>query len=56
MFVEGYSQLYDTHGGDTPFVVGGRALVENIRQRIQYSAYCDTMRHLESFAQTVAVA
>ncbi len=56
VFVEGYGQLYDTHGNDTPFVVGGRALTDDVRQRIGYTAYCDTMRHLESFAKTVAAA
>lgn len=34
-------------------VVGGRALNEEVRQRITYSAYCDTMQHLEVFARTL---
>jgi len=33
-------------------VVGGRALTENLRQRMTYCAYCDTMQHLETFAHT----
>jgi methanogenic corrinoid protein MtbC1 len=38
---------------DTALVVGGRALTEELRQRMTYSAYCDTMQHLEAFATTV---
>ncbi|UCG31540.1 MAG: MerR family DNA-binding transcriptional regulator [Phycisphaerales bacterium] len=34
-------------------VVGGRALDQDIRQRIQYAAYCDHLRHLTSFAETL---
>lgn len=35
-------------------VVGGRALSEDLRQKMVYSAFCDTMQHLESFARTLA--
>jgi methanogenic corrinoid protein MtbC1 len=38
---------------DTALVVGGRALTETLRQRMTYSAYCDTMQHLEAFATTL---
>ena len=38
---------------DTALVVGGRALTEELRQRMSYSAYCDTMQHLEAFATTL---
>lgn len=38
---------------DTALVVGGRALTEELRERMTYSAYCDTMQHLESFATTL---
>jgi methanogenic corrinoid protein MtbC1 len=34
-------------------VVGGRALTEDLRQRMTYAAFCDTMQHLEGFAQTL---
>jgi excisionase family DNA binding protein len=37
----------------TALVVGGRALTEDIRQRMTYSAFCDTMQHLEAFARTL---
>ena len=38
---------------DTALVVGGRALSEALRHRMTYSAYCDTMQHLEAFATTL---
>lgn len=34
-------------------VVGGRALSEALRLRMTYSAYCDTMQHLEGFARVL---
>lgn len=34
-------------------VVGGRALSEDLRRRMTYSAFCETMQHLESFASTL---
>ena len=37
----------------TALVVGGRALTEELRQRMTYSAFCDTMQHLENFAKTL---
>ena len=52
-FVHSYSELYNEFGLDVAFVVGGRALHENIRQQIQYAAFCDNIRHLEAFAQTL---
>ncbi|WP_417382641.1 helix-turn-helix domain-containing protein [Gimesia sp.] len=52
-FIQKYTELYDEFGLDVAFVVGGRAMTESIRQQIQYSAFCDNVRHLESFAQTI---
>lgn len=34
-------------------VVGGRALTDELRRQMVYSAYCDTMQQLESFAITL---
>lgn len=34
-------------------VLGGRALDDRIRQRLGYTAYCDTLAHLAAFAQTL---
>tara|TARA_R110002111_G_scaffold144910_2_gene211291 strand:+ start:160020 stop:160901 length:882 start_codon:yes stop_codon:yes gene_type:complete len=55
-FIHSYSKLYDEFGADVAFAVGGRALHEQIRQQIQYAAFCDNIRHLESFAQTLLSA
>lgn len=37
----------------TALVLGGVALTDIIRPRIQYSAHCDTYRHLEAFSNTL---
>ena len=34
-------------------VVGGRALNEALRRELSYSAFCDTMQHLDAFARTL---
>lgn len=34
-------------------VVGGFSMRDQIRQQIRYSAFCDTMQHLEEFAKTL---
>jgi len=36
-----------------PLVVGGRALVPSLRRRLRYSAFCDGMGHLASFADAL---
>jgi excisionase family DNA binding protein len=52
-FLRGYTELYEQFGLDVAFVVGGRSLVDSVRQRMKYAAYCDNMQHLEAFAQTL---
>jgi methanogenic corrinoid protein MtbC1 len=37
----------------TALTVGGRALTEDLRKRMTYSAHCDNMQHLEAFAKTL---
>jgi methanogenic corrinoid protein MtbC1 len=50
-------QLYETAvSHDAALVLGGRALSEEIRRKIRYSAYCDTLDHLVSFARTLMPA
>lgn len=39
---------------DVALVVGGKALTEDVRRRMRYTAYCDTFRHLETFAGQIA--
>ncbi len=52
-FLQRYAALYDEFGPAVPFVVGGRALTADVRQKMQYTAYCDNMAHLESCARTL---
>lgn len=52
-FLAGYGQLYDEFCSEAAFVVGGYALTEDLRQRMNFAAYCDNMQHLEGFAQTL---
>ena len=55
-FLAGYSSLYEEFSGNVAFVVGGHALSEELRQQMQFSSYCDSMQHLEGFAQTLLQA
>lgn len=53
IFVDAADALYETAGdNNSAFVVGGRALSDSVRKQMRYSAYCDTMQHLEAFAET----
>jgi methanogenic corrinoid protein MtbC1 len=51
------SEFHDIHETATAvgaaIVVGGRALTDEIRREMSYSAYCDNLRHLVSFARTL---
>ena len=55
-FLNEYTQLFDEFGMDVAFVVGGRALTERLRKRMNYAAFCDNMQHLQSFAQAMVSA
>lgn len=53
-FLNEYGHLQEiaaAHG--TAIAVGGRALSADIRQQMTYSAYCDTLRHLVTFANSI---
>ena len=53
-FVSGFRRLSTTaEKNKTAIVVGGRALTPEIRTQLSYSAFCDTMRHLEQFGKTL---
>lgn len=53
-FIDGFHRLSATAAKTrTAIVVGGRALGPEIRRRLSYSAFCDTMRHLEEFGKTL---
>ncbi len=55
-FLAGYKSLYDEFSDDVAFVVGGKALTEEVRQQMQFAAYCDSMQHLQGFAETLRQA
>ena len=53
-FISEFNRLYEAASKtNTAIVVGGRALTTEIRTRLRYSAFCDTMQHLEEFAKTL---
>jgi excisionase family DNA binding protein len=53
-FVRDYEALYASAPPETAFVVGGKALHERLRRRIHYASFCDNLRHLETFARSLA--
>lgn len=55
-FLEDYRRLCEAAGHRTAIVVGGRALHEPLRHKITYSAYCETLQHLETFGNTLRAA
>lgn len=56
-FLTDYAELQQTAEGEgAAVVVGGRALDEELRRRMKYSAHCDTLAHLASFVETLVVA
>jgi hypothetical protein len=53
-FLEEYAHLHRAAiENGAAVVVGGRALTPEIRQQMAYSAYCDTLRHLLTFAASL---
>ena len=52
-FVSDFSQLQAAADNDVAIVVGGRALEESIRTRLNYAVYCDKLQNLERFAATL---
>ena len=41
---------------ETMLVVGGRSLGESLRKKMQFSAYCDSMRQLSTFARSMVAS
>ena len=53
-FPERWQEVYQTAlACDAAVAVGGRALAEEVRREISYSAYCDGLRHLVAFANSM---
>ena len=49
-FVTSQNQLAASLGEDVPLLVGGRALSDQLRPRLSYTAHCDSLRHLVDLA------
>jgi len=53
-FIEWANQAYASATAQgIALVVGGRALTEDLRRNMRYTAFCDNMRHLVAFAQSM---
>ena len=53
-FVADYNRLYEyASQRGIAVVVGGRVLTEELRKQIQYSAFCDSLNHMTSFAKSL---
>lgn len=53
-FADQFNNLFDSATAvGTALVLGGRALDDNTRSRLRYSAYCDTYAHLHAFSATL---
>jgi len=56
-FLAGYQTLFETATrSGAALVVGGKALTPDVRRQMQYSAFCDNLRHLVSFIATLPAA
>lgn len=55
-FIGGCNELHRRFGSRTAFVLGGQALTESVRSRIQCTGFCDNLRQLESFAASILAA
>jgi excisionase family DNA binding protein len=54
IFLEEIEKIYETATENhAALVVGGRALTDELRKKMKYSSFCDTMQHLETFAATI---
>lgn len=52
-FVGDYMRLYTiAQANHVPVVIGGRALTAELRTQLDFTSYCDNLRHLEVFAKT----
>jgi methanogenic corrinoid protein MtbC1 len=52
-FVDEFNKFQQDLPSETALVVGGRALTESIRSQIRYTAFCDNLSHLESYAESI---
>lgn len=53
-FVREYGKLYTAATkADAAVLLGGRALTPKLRERIQYAAFCDNLKHAVAFARAL---
>ncbi len=52
-FIEDFRKFWSTLPQDTALVVGGRELTDNLRPQLNFTAHCDTMQQLASFAKSL---
>lgn len=52
-FIAGYRDFYEQVQNDVAVIVGGRALSEDLRRQMSFTAYGDNLQHLEGFAKTL---
>lgn len=53
-FLESYQHIYQQAvESNVAVIVGGAALTEPVRHKMQYSCFCDTLQHLVSFIETI---
>jgi excisionase family DNA binding protein len=52
-FLDSYHALPEAAGREVFLVLGGRALDSSIRPKLQFTAYCDDLAHLESLATSL---
>jgi MerR family transcriptional regulator, light-induced transcriptional regulator len=48
-----FRNFWDSIPRDTVLVVGGRALDDSLRPRLNFTAHCDTMQQMSSFAKSL---
>lgn len=54
-FVCDYTAFYESLSPRPAVVLGGRALHEDLRKQLTYAAYCDNMRQLAAFVESVGL-
>ena len=52
-FLRDYDALYERFGEEVLFVVGGRELVHDLRQRMRFAVYCENFKQLAELAATL---
>ncbi|WP_233903412.1 B12-binding domain-containing protein [Stieleria maiorica] len=52
-FVREQNKLADSLGENVSLIVGGRALDDQLRPRLRYTAHCDSLRHLVELADVL---